>query len=273
MRLIPVALAILTLSAFSSRANAQNEYARTVGDTLKYVERTNVDVRVETPQGPIDVGVVVAADMELTFSHPDTLRAWYVNLGVSSRSPLGNANPNTAPVVQKPFTLLFKSDGSVIRLSTPDVPDELRTIADVRRQFDDFFLLLPPDDLVPGYSWEYNVSRADSSAREGRNAFTKRGMLTVIGDTTVAGISGLKIVGDLQSTLFASSRDANTGAQVVNEIEGVEHNVFVFSPDLGVLLSRDWRADLGGTSEFQGGPMPILMQQDITYDATLRLEP
>jgi hypothetical protein len=269
-----ILLALLVSAFMTTReGRAQNSYARLAGDTLHYVEATDVDVQVRSPQGTIDVVVELDSEMALTFPSPDTMTAWYVSLAVSNESPMGNVNPSTSGVIGKPFRVSFGPQGQVETLSAPPVPDELRGLSDIRRQFDEFFLILPEDELEVGMSWEYNVARDDSIAGEGRNAYTKSGTLTVVGDTTVSGIPGLKIVGDLAATLSVSTIEPSMGARVLNEFAGVEKNLIVFSPDRGVMIVRDRSADLSGTTEIVGGPMPISMQQEISYVTTARLQP
>lgn len=252
-------------------ANAQ-QYAREVGDTLRYSESTSVDVQVDTPQGPLPVNVAMESDLALTFTHVDTLRGWYTALDVSSESPMGNQNPSTDELLGKPFVLLFSPRGEASRVSAPMSPPALRSITDVRQQFDDFFLQLPEDDLEIGYTWNYEAAVDDSVEGEGRNAFTKSGILTVVGDTVVAGRAGLKITGDLRATLSNTTFVKAQGITVRNEYSGVEHNLFVFAPEEGMLVYRRRNAELGGTSSYEGGPMPMSMTQEVQYESELRLK-
>lgn len=254
-------------------AFAQSEYARQPGDTLSYVETTDVDIVVDSPQGRIDVAANVDTKLDLAFVTPDTLAAWYTMLDVSTQSPLGNQNPSTESVINVPFRLVVSPRGNVETISTPAVSPELRTISDVRRQFEDFFLVLPEEELEVGLSWEYYAAVDDSASVEGRHAFTKSGLLTVVGDTTVSGIHGLKIEGDLETTLLSTSTDPNMGAEVINNFSGVERNVVVFSPERGVMVLRERNADLSGTTEYIGGAMPFSMQQTITYTSSTVLQP
>ena len=263
-------LAVAMYALAVPQAVCAQEYARATGDTLRYQETTDVDVEVVTPQGTIPVEVNTVSEMEMTHATPDTLTAWYTNLSVATRSPMGNQNPDASAVLNEPFRVAFDPKGHTLTTTSPDAPPSLRGMFDIQRQFDDFFLILPEDELTVGYSWEY-LAAADDSVDGARSAFSKRGQLTVLGDTLVNGKRGLKISGDLDATLSNSTYVPEQGVTVLNEFAGVEHNVFVFSVEEGMLLLRERTADLSGTSTYEGGPMPMSMEQHIAYVSALRL--
>lgn len=246
------------------------DYARATGDTLRYQETTEVDVDVVTPQGTVQVEVNTESEMAMTHATPDTLTAWYTSLMVDMRSPMGNQNPDASEILNEPFVVAFDEKGHTVTTQSPEAPSSLRGMFDIQRQFDDFFLVLPDDELNVGYTWMYEAA-ADDSVAGARSAFSKRGELTVLGDTLVDGRRGLKISGPLNATLANSSYDPEQGITVRNEFSGVEHNIFVFSVEDGVLLLRERTADLSGTSTYEGGPTPMSMDQTIAYVSALRL--
>lgn len=268
---------ISTLAAFllvllAPAASAQNQYARTPGDTLRYHESTDVDITVDAPQGTFDLEAASRGSLALTFATADSVRAWFTELNVSSTSPMGSQAPNTDDVIHEPFTLRFAADGRVEAVETPTVPAALRTISDVRRQFEDFFFILPEEELHEGYSWEYEVSVEDVRDGEGTHSFTKTGTFTVVGDTTLDGRHALVITGDLNSTLDVTMSDASNDVTVTNAFSGIERNRIAFDPEEGVMVLRERQADLSGTSEYEGGPMPMSLRQQIQYDSEIRLQ-
>lgn len=264
-------LIVMIIWGFVSAPVSAQRYARDVADTLHYDESTKVHVEIMTPGGVFPVDVIHDAGLAITHVARDTVRAWYERLVVSSESPAGNQRPNTSEVVGVPFTLLFSERGEVQTLESPPVPAPLRVMSDVRRQFHDFFLILPENTLVRGFSWSYEVAVEDSIDSSNQNAFRKVGQLTVEGDTVVSGISGLKIVGELNSTLSSSQYVPEQGAVVRNAFSGIERNVFVWAPDSGTLLYRMRAADLDGETVIDGGAAPMKMNQRIRYDSEFRL--
>jgi hypothetical protein len=61
----------------SSAAQTSTAYRLSDGDTLRYTERTDGFVRIETPQGKIEVRTEHDAQLALTRGSPTSVNAWY----------------------------------------------------------------------------------------------------------------------------------------------------------------------------------------------------
>ncbi|HEU5185123.1 MAG TPA: hypothetical protein VFU01_11170, partial [Gemmatimonadaceae bacterium] len=148
-----VVLAAL-LAAVPARAQDRPAYRFPPGDTLRYSERTDGRVTIETPNGPAHVTSEHAATIGVTRIAGDTVHAWYESLLLRDSGPgAQRKEPDTEALLRAPFTLSVSDRGTVRLHAFPQMPESIAGITDLTRQFDDFFITLPAKPLKPGLTW------------------------------------------------------------------------------------------------------------------------
>ena len=262
---------MLAFAGAAQDGSAQSTaYRRSRSDTLRYRE---VGETVNTMSGR--GGDFVATNhhdalVAVAFGGADSAVAWFDSVALKSTSPRGTFEPNTAPVVGKPFHLLFDARGRVETLATPTFPESFAAITDLSTQFDDFFVRLPDAELEIGLSWADTVVRGDSASAESWSRYRSEWELHVVRDTVVD--DRLAFVIESYQILSTSSLGPVEGEdlQLRSELSGEERSVVVFVPGAGRMLSRDDAGELRGTMEMTQGGSVVRLAHEYRYTNSIR---
>jgi hypothetical protein len=244
------------------------------GDTLRYTERTDARIQIETPQATVDLTSEHVATIGVTLGAPDSAHAWYESLVLRQDGPGPQRQaPNTESVLRRPFILSISSRGMVHVRAVPQFPPEIASLTDLTRQFDDFFLTLPTRPLLPGLAWTDTLS--SSRPTRPQDTFSSRHIRSyrVERDTVMYGARAVVIRVDQQLRMEASSPMEGQSATVHTALEGTEHGIAVFDPALGRLLARSRTGMLKGKYSMAAGSTRTDMPQKYEYTSTLSLAP
>jgi hypothetical protein len=244
-----------------------------IGDTLRYSERTDGMVRIEGPQGSMEVRTEHDARLALARTSPTSANAWYESLHLRQDGPgPQQQTPDTDPLLQQPFTLTFPPDGRLALQTAPALPPEIAQMTDLRRQFDDFFITVPAKPLALGVEWADTASYS----RTGRPSETFTAHLVrryrAVRDTVALG-SPAVIIEVTQDIRIEGTSPMEMGGQTLTAgtvLQGGETGFAVFSPSTGRLLVRSRRGVLDGHFTVTGGAQPLSLPQ--YYEYTSRLE-
>ncbi len=268
-------IAVLTalLAVGPARAQDGPEYGFPPGDTLRYSERTDGRVTIETPNGPAQVTSVHVATIAVTRTAGDTARAWYESLLLRSAGPgAQRKEPNTEGLLRAPFTLSISGRGTVRLHAFPQMPESIAEITDLTRQFDDFFITLPATTLKPGLTWSDTLFSTRPSRP--RDTFSSRHVRSyrVERDTVVGGVPAVIIRLDQTLQLDASS-PLEDGVAVHSTLEGMETGTAIFAPTRGRLVARSRTGSLRGMFRMTSPSGRAEMPQSYDYTSTLSLAP
>lgn len=242
-------------------------------DTLRFHELTTSEIAVETPKGPVQVGADHDAVVAVTFGKDATASAWYDSLAIGVRSPTGNMRPETGDALHQAFTLRFDARGRVRTVATPEFPESLRGVADLRLQFDDFFLRLPAQTLRIGLTWTDTVESTHGATTARRTTSRRIIRYEVLRDTTVNSIAAL-VIGTRQALRIVASQPVDHQPLTAHSaFAGNDEGIFVFAPALGRLLGRRRSGAMTGEIRYTGGPQPLTLAQRMTYTSAIDARP
>ncbi|HSJ23458.1 MAG TPA: hypothetical protein VK929_02165 [Longimicrobiales bacterium] len=275
MRSVPSAVVSLLLTAaVVGPAHVHGQYGAAVADTLRYAEITRGSVDMDMPGGRVSVRSVHDAVVAVTFPTAGEARAWYVRLSIESAGPAGAARPGTEALLGQPFDFTFLPTGQVQSVKAPAMPAEIAAITDLTRQFDDFFITLPPGELVIGATWADTVINEEAAREVDRTTSRHIRSYAVERDTTVAGVPAFVIRVHQASDIEASSEMPEENMTVSSRLTGTDEGWAVFAPGPGRLLERHSSGSLTGEMRLQpGGMEPVTVPQSYTYQRSIRLVP
>lgn len=241
-----------------------------VGDSVMYLERTESFTLIERPSDTLRIVSTHDAVVHVMRTAPDTLEAFYEHLLLRFETPTNTRNIDTDAIIGPRF-VLHDDRGRIALVSAPPLPNEIRQLTDLRRQFDDFFLRLPARPLAGGMVWVDTVrlQGQEGEATTDRSVVTR---FTVRGDTVVEGLAALII--DYDAVLDYSTRSApTTEGRLLSRLVGEEEGWFVYAPAREVMLRR-WRVGvLEGELTIQGNLEDRRFPQSYGYESTIELIP
>ncbi len=262
---------MLAIAGAAQDSSAQStEYRRSRADTLRYREVGETVNTMSGRGGDFAATNHHDALVAVAFGGADSAIAWFDSVALKSTSPRGTFEPNTGPVVGKPFHLLFDARGRVETLTTPTFPQSLTAITDLSTQFDDFFVRLPDAELEIGLAWADTVVRGDSASAESWSRFSSEWELHVARDTVVDDMPAFVIVSYQILTTSSVGPVEGENLQLRSELSGEERSVVVFLPEAGRMLSRDDAGELRGTMEMTQGGSVVRLAHDYRYTNSIR---
>jgi hypothetical protein len=263
--------AVAILPTLTMQLSAQQaSYRFPPHDTLKYHEITESRIELRPPRGAVVLTTRHDAKIGLATDRGDTVTAWYEKLTLSSTSPEGERRPSTGAALHLPFRLVFTRAGQVATLSAPSFPPEIASQTDLTRQFEDFFISLPPSALRPPAFWADTVE--SSTAGTPQDTYRSRHVrrYRAIRDTVLAGgLAAIVIAVEQDITVRSSSPMRNAAATIHTRLEGHEEGTAVFAPDAARLLSRIRRGHLDGEQVLKGEGREMSVPMFYEYSSSL----
>lgn len=268
-RLTPRAWALALILAASA---AGRVHGQAPPDTVRYREVTESEVVIETPQEALAIRGGHDALLAVVFVTADSLEAWYEALALRSAGPDGVTAPETDSFLRERFVLRYTGAGRVEALATPEFPDAVSNITDLRLQFEDFFPHRPGIPLARGMAWsDTAVSLTGGEGQEVRTESVAD--YQVDGDTLVAGEPHLVIRSRVRITAEGNAPTLQDPRVTVStRLAGVEENVFVVRTRDGRLLSRTRSAEMEGTMAYLGMRAPVEFPMRRSYRNRITLE-
>ena len=250
-------------------AQSPAAYRRTVSDTVRFREVTTTQAVIRTPGGATPLTSTQRALVAVAYLPNDSARAWYEELMLEASSSHVTEHPTTTAALRQPFTLRLDSRGRAETLQAPNFPAALNRIADLRHQFNDFFLRLPAAPLRRGLAWSDTLSRADSTPGGGYSRHQAIARYRVERDTVVQGTKALVVSMEQDVKLVTGGPIEGQPVTAESVLEGPDRGLFVFAASEGRLLGRTHSGDLKGNVTLKGGPQPLVVPQSFTYKSTL----
>ena len=245
-------------------------YRRSTADTVRLREVTTSEALIQIPDGS---ATPLTSRQEslvaVAFLPNDSARAWYEELMLEASASSVTEHPTTTAVLRKPFSLKVDGRGRVETLAAPTFPAAMNRIADLRHQFDDFFLRLPSTPLRPGLTWSDTLARQDSTPGGGYSRTSSVARYRVERDTVVQGTPGLVVAMTQQVKLVTGGPIEGQPVTAESVLSGTDTGLFVFSPKEGRLLGRARTGDLTGNVTLKGGPKQVVLPQTYKYRSTL----
>lgn len=242
-------------------------------DTLRYHEVTTGEMRITSPAGE-EVPFRTRHDVALSVLPvtADLVLAWYDRITFTATTPDGERRPDASEAVGELFVLRIDSVGHYKALVTPEFPESLRGLTDLRYQFTDFFPARLPGRLRAGASWAdtlrvEELERGDSA----RGETVKVAQYTIRRDTLVAGTSAWIIEAPAELTLWSEGPlEGQPGVTVRVELDGRESNTFIVD-GRGRLIRRVREAELSGVMRYLGLPQALELPLTRSYVNTIDL--
>jgi hypothetical protein len=236
-------------------------YARAPGDTLRYREVTRSTLVIRPPERGREMRTRGGHDavLAIAFEPGGRAQAWYESLRISRRRGwFGSARPATAAALGRPFVLRFGERGEVETLSAPVFPPSFQGVADLTRQFEDYFLRLPGGALTPGREWADTVA-LPSEPGAGLAARWKAARYRVRGDSVVDGHRVAVVEYETSMGPFPSAG---------LHLGGGARGVAFFSPATGRFVGREEEGRWEGQVLTNAG---YALGYTFTYTSTIRL--
>lgn len=268
-------VAALFVPMLGSTAEAQTTGPYRLGqrDTLHYREVSDSKTLIETPQGNVTVSNEHEATIGLRGAGPGRATAWYETLRLHMVGPTGEMSPSTDDILGRPYSLAFPSDGRVRMTEAPPIPDPIMAVTDLRHEFDDFFVTMPPTRPSAGAMWQDTVRSEGSGPNGGTQSLEAIRRYKVRGDTSVAGVRALVV--EVASRFEAQSSAPMQGQPITvhSRLSGDETGIVLFDWADGRLLARTKEGRLEGTMRMTGGPQPVEFPQSMTYTSSITAGP
>lgn len=243
-------------------------YARPDSGMLRYQEVTSARSIIAAQPDTVVVGYEHDATLALSFAQADTAYAVYEALAVTRTAPDDTTTLDPTPILGDPFVLLFPPDGRLVTIATPAFPSSYAGVADLRRQFADFFVPLPDTALTLGTTW------SDSTAHGGGDEplRVRAGRYTVVADTLVNGERAWIIEGEVQLSATYEGAGPAPGVRVATTMAGSETDRWLFSAERSLLLQRHRTARLDGAIRYLQGGDTVVLPSTRHYESTITLE-
>jgi hypothetical protein len=263
--------AIAIFPALTMQLAAQQAgYRFPPNDTLKYHETTESRIELRPPRGVVTLTARHDAKIALATDRGDTVTAWYEELTLSSTSPQGDWRGSTSAALHLPFRLVLTRTGRVTTLSAPSFPPEIASHTDLTRQFEDFFISLPPSALRPSATWADTVetSTIDSPRETYQSRHIRR--YRALRDTVLAsGLAAMVIAFEQEITVRSSSPMKNAAVTIHTRLDGREEGTALFAPAAARLLSRVRRGHLDGEQVLKGEGREMTVPMVYDYSSSL----
>ena len=269
-------LIALAAAALTSTGQAQSAPAYTirVGDTVRYTERTDARIEIDTPGGTAAITSEHVATIAMAFTRPHSARAWYESLLLRQVGPGAlQREPSTAALLRQPYHLSVSPAGALRAAGFPTIPKEITDLTDLTRQFDDFLITLPRQPLAVGVAWSDTLTSNRSAQPGGTLSSRNVRSYRVERDTMIAGVRAVVIRVEQEIRIDATSPLAGQNATVQTSLQGTAHGTAIFSPAAGRLLARSREGALQGAFSMTNGGTRTDMPQRYEYTSTLALVP
>lgn len=253
----------------AAAAEAQSASA----DTLRYGETTVSETVLETPQGEISMRSEHAADIGFLAVGPDSAHAWYDRISVAAMNGMEEHRPDITMVEGDLFVLRFDEKGHVETVATPDFPDSLEGITDLRYQFVDFFMPKPPEPLRVGLAWSDTLVIDQSDSEAGASGGIRTAVrYRVVADTTMDSVPVFVVEAAGEVEVWTEGPvPGQPGLSMRMALSGPEANTFHIAKSDGRLVARTRSAELEGTLSYFGAPQPVQMRVRQSYENEIRL--
>ena len=269
--------AVTALHALTIQLAAQQaSYRFPPDDTLRYREITEGQIRMRPPlpPGAVTLKTLHDAKVALATEGGDTVTAWYDELTLSVAGPEGNKQPPTNGALGLPFRLVVTPAGHVTTLSAPAFPTEIAILVDLSRQFEEFFISLPPSALVPRATWADTVENSTSGGFVYKYHTRHVRRYRALRDTILpGGLAGVVIALEQQITVRSSRRAPNAPVTVHTRLQGRETGTAVFAPAAARLISRARRGQLEGEQVLSAEGRAITVPMSYQYSSRLAAIP
>lgn len=252
-------------------AGQHARYVMPPGDTAKYHQLTSGFVTMQMPQGIVEVKTIHDATIRITVGSDRISRAWYDSLYLFQAGPgPQRQEPETVSLLGDAFEFRFDPAGRVELLSFPEIPAEIASMTDLSRQFDDFFITLPAEELAVGIRWTDTVTTERAARPNDTYLGNHVRSYRVERDTVIGGESAFILTVEQTVTLEASSPMPQEGLWAFTELTGDDKGFAIFNVDSGRLLYRTREGLLEGELRVTGGPQPLVIPQRYRYESTIQ---
>lgn len=146
------------MAAVAAALPAQQQPRYAAADLACAVFKEQVRSTIRSRSGRAETGDRAGRDGLLVVRSVDSagmllVEAWYDSLAVWRETAAGTEHADTDGFVGGRYRGRLQPDGRFEAVVHPFVPDQLATLADLRRALDDFFPPLPPAPLARGSVW------------------------------------------------------------------------------------------------------------------------
>jgi hypothetical protein len=253
--------------AFSAVALAAQEPT-----PLSYHQRTVGQMTVAAPTGPVELGNEFDARLSFVEMGADSIHAWFDDLEVVAIDPAGESRPDTDPVLGELFVLRVGERGVLETLSSPEAPEDVGAITDLRAQFFDFLPTIPEGGYRVGATWADTLMAPPNLEPDTESEMTKVVTSEVVSDSVADGVPVWVIHAEAMTEWHIDAPFPDQPAiRVVTTMTGVETSVALVARDDGRLISRDRVADIEGQMEYVGAPQPLVMAIARRNESEVRL--
>jgi hypothetical protein len=272
--ILPMLLCSAVTNTVEAQSDAHARYRFGRDDTLHYAERTTARAIMRAPAGEIVVQTVHDAGIAILGVGDGIVDGWFERLVLQQLGPgAAERTPETSALLGSPYRLALTALGQVQTQSMPAFPAPITAMADLSREFDDFFIALPSVALQRGVTWADTVVRTRGPRPDSSTTTRHLRTYRVERDTTIAGARAAVI--SLHQLVRLESAAPMTGRPLRTRmvLEGEEHGTAVFVFSIGRLHSRERRGAMSGTLTISGGPQAATLPQSYEYTSTLMLQP
>lgn len=260
-------LAFVALLACALPAGAQSSYSMS-RDTLRFRQTAQLRMTLTMPQGEVPMTMEQRATVAVVPTPGDSARGWFDSLTIAATGPQGEQRPATDSALNRPIRFALDARGRVSKVVPPAWPASLAGVADLSRQFDDFFLRLPAQPLRVGLTWSDTTVQTDSTA-DRFTRWVRRTDYRVERDTTVGATAALVVRTKQSMSATISAPVPNQGMRSDAQLTGEADGFFVFSPKSGRLIGRRVEGKIDGPVKVSGAMGDMQMNQSIVITGAL----
>jgi len=252
-------------------AQTAPRYATAGPDTLRYRETTLDISTLDTPNGIITQQIVHEAMIRLRFLGATSAEAWYETLRLSATGPQGDREPSTAALLGQKYTLGHDGRGHLTLVQAPTMPAAVDSLTDLRRQFDDFLIVLPDAPLFPGFEWSDSTGRTFSPTEGSRVTLTVRRTFRVVRDSLTLHGPAWVIASSADLALESSAPTPGKLLRIVAKQTGAESGIDLWHRTEGRMIGRTRTGQLQGKVTVEGGTEPIEFPQLRRFESSIIL--
>lgn len=231
-----------------------------------------MQVRLELPSGSMENRIEHDATMALERESEGTFLASYEELALRFRSPMGNVDPNTDPLISVPFVVEYDGAGSFAALEHPSMPPEVAAISDLTQQFRDYLLPMPDSRPETGVIWTDTIEFESRNEASGQFTSAVHVRQFVVREDTVTAMGPGTIIDVIQEVTMEGEAPADAqGTMASTTLAGIDAGFVVFDFEVGRMRYRARTAELTGTTRIGDGPAAMQIDQTLSYESTISL--
>ncbi len=245
-------------------ASAQKPVSRAPGDTLRFIQTSNMSMEMEGgPMGTMNQSVNSRMRMVAAFGTGDTVRVWFDSASSQMTGPGGDMSPDVSSLLNKESIISLAADGTTKTIKAAKLMDDdpmgMNDLMGENQEYG-FSMRLPKAPLKVGLVWADTVTKKPDASAQQKIGMHGINTMTVVGDSVIDGtaVTMIDVAGTSDLTI---EMEPAPGMTVKGMMKGTATGRSYYSPSLKLVIRNGVTQVMKGTQTIEG---PMSMTMNVT---------